>query len=594
MWKRRRVPDSGTQSPVEAPPPPPPARSGAHDDTTDAATAAPRDTTYVGHNGGDDAGVGRRRLPDDGRADADERSDSAVAPVVAGGDGHDAHAAAATAADDAAAAADDDDDGGDGGGDDDDDSGSLNMRQRANVGGRSAKVRRVSRTRDSTRRPVAVIAEGRAAAAAAAVAAVAAVAAAAAGAAAAVDVRHDHHHHVCALDGCALRFADAAACAAHRRLHTADRPFTQEMSACGDCATQGAPCAEHRYRAHCDVRMHRCTERGCTAAFFDRQTFARHRQSHRRGRPLACDAAGCTQRFKTAQQLQRHRLTHAVGVLPAYRADPALLEPRAAEQLLFVCAVPDCAWRGRRTAWYEHARKHRDAAALECALQRACPGGRHSACSAERCAFAVASGTRAAASGTQAAGKAARKTEVPHTTVVAAAHPRRPREAELRTGRELTRAGLTYTFQARLALRAGSLAFLRVDFLVRRSTHTILLEVARAVRPQGPQTARADVRRMLRVADSVRANGGPGGPGGPALQVLYVRFNPHAFSRGGAAAQVPLDERFARLVAFLGAYRPTLPLEFTYLYHSSDAGGVPTAAAAFEPAMRPLIRNCVC
>ena len=74
-----------------------------------------------------------------------------------------------------------------------------------------------------------------------------------------------------------------------------------------------------------------------------------------------------------------------------------------------------------------------------------------------------------------------------------------------------------------------------------------------------------EVRRMMDVVAALRCSG-------DTRKILWVRFNPDAFSVDGARKRVSRKDKMARLVEFLRNYKPTQPVEIAYLFYDTTNG----------------------
>lgn len=317
-------------------------------------------------------------------------------------------------------------------------------------------------------------------------------------------------------------------------MHTAVRPFPCTVDGCG-VETKTAPALARHLLTHTGARPRACLHSGCGKAFACANTLEVHVRCHTGERPYHCSHPGCGKAFATSAALAAHGRLHT-GEKP------------------FVCNVAGCAKAFRQQA---HLATHR-------AIHT---GERKYAC--EQCDYASA----------QSSNLKYHK-EAQHT----AAGAQRQKRREEHLSQALRAAGVLVGERDHyISFECLSGTFARVDFIVVKETHVVLLECDEAQHRH--YTTGCDVRRMLDVAAAIRASG-------DERKLLWLRFSPDAFRVDGVLQKVLRRDRYAQLVRVIETYMPALPMEIAY-HHYDTVDGLPAVLAEFDPAVRECVRNCV-
>lgn len=98
-----------------------------------------------------------------------------------------------------------------------------------------------------------------------------------------------------------------------------------------------------------------------------------------------------------------------------------------------------------------------------------------------------------------------------------------------------------------------------IDFVIYKSTHTILLEVDEDQHKYS-NTISCDVRRMMDSISAIRI-------GGNELPLLFIRYNPDSYKINGIMQKTLKKDREETLIKFINNYIPEKQLEIKYMFY---------------------------
>lgn len=128
----------------------------------------------------------------------------------------------------------------------------------------------------------------------------------------------DVKRHICSFEPCQRSFTTASQLEYHLRTHAEDRPFVCEFQSCGARFSFPHVLAVHK-RQHSGAKPYICPFEGCPAAFKQSAHLDKHKLVHTQEKVHNCDHAGCGAAFGRLDQLQSHSRKHS-GARP-YKCD---------------------------------------------------------------------------------------------------------------------------------------------------------------------------------------------------------------------------------------------------------------------------------
>ena len=326
----------------------------------------------------------------------------------------------------------------------------------------------------------------------------------------------------CTHEGCDAACTTSGALTTHMRTHTGEKPYKCTHEGCDAAFAQRGARVTHM-RTHTGEKPFRCTHEGCDAALAQSGDLAKHIRTHTGEKPFRCTHEGCDAAFAQSGALTTHMRTHT-GEKP------------------FRCAHEGCdaafAQPGHLTT---HIRTHTGEKPFECT---------HKGCDA---AFAQSSQLKD-------------HNHYYHTTEGQAER----KHKEQRVAKVLTAAGIAFKREHQIDFSCLGGTFARIDFVIEGHGCILLVEVDEHQHEDGGYSC--DARRMGRAVEALAL-------GGNALPLIFVRYNPDAYSLRGVRVKQPLRAREAELLRVVRRYlalapaaAPLPPLSIQYMYYDSDDG----------------------
>ena len=150
----------------------------------------------------------------------------------------------------------------------------------------------------------------------------------------------------------------------------------------------------------------------------------------------------------------------------------------------------------------------------------------------------------------------------------------RQKKQEERVARVLTDAGIAFKREHQVdftcLLSPLTAAYARIDFVIDLHGHVVLLEIDEGQHKFGYGSAACDMKRMATVVESLAV-------GGNTLPVMFIRYNPHAYTVDGASRARLRRERETVIVRALqdeahAMWQSRRPLSVQYMYYDSLEG----------------------
>jgi hypothetical protein len=411
--------------------------------------------------------------------------------------------------------------------------------------------------------------------------------------------------HLCDVEGCGATFTRSGSLTTHKRTHTKEKPYQCDVAGCGATFAKSGNLTDHA-RTHTGEKPYPCDVAGCGAAFAQSGNLTKHKRTHTGEKPFTCDFKGCGTAFPWLGDLTTHKRIHT-GEKP------------------FRCDVAGCGAAftvsGNLTT---HKRIHTGEKPYECNFngcdaafaqlgdlvkhKRTHTGEKPFRCDVEGCDAAFAtSGSLTNHKRTHTGEKPFRcKFEGCDATFAQSAHltghkrsmhtpegQARQKKQEQRIARALENAHIDYKREHTIDFRcmgdaAGS--FARVDFLLLLHECVIFLEVDENQHKFGYCGIGCDMKRMAKVVESLALEGND-------LPLVFLRYNPNAFTVDGKRRSVKITDRERALVAllndgshplFVQARQRALTIQYMY-YDIEDE----RPSVVYDPCYHASFRQCV-
>ncbi len=320
--------------------------------------------------------------------------------------------------------------------------------------------------------------------------------------------------------------------ASHLRTHRGEKPHKCEH--CDQAFIQKCNLVSH-LRVHSKQKPFRCTE--CNAAFSQGSNLRTHERIHSGEKPFQCP--WCPKAFKDGGSLDVHKRTHT-GEKP------------------YICLQCDkgfAAWAGWRNHMYIHSGE-RPFKCPECddAFTRSSHLAIHRRIHSDEkpfvCTFPMC----------DYAARAKHNLQSHHRPCHSEEAQRRQKKEEERIARCLTAHGIPFKREHQIQLTCLDSTFARVDFVIDIKGGIIFLEVDEGQHEH--YGVACDIKRMLDIHGALDCEGN-------SLPLLFIRYNPHAFSVDGVTSKVSSKDRQDRLVGIIRDWVAPVPgsLQIQYMYY---------------------------
>jgi len=348
----------------------------------------------------------------------------------------------------------------------------------------------------------------------------------------------------CNHAGCNAAFAHSGDLVKHERVHTGEKPYACNYEGCNAAFSQLGNLVIHK-RVHSGIKPYTCNHEGCHAAFAQSGHLIAHKRIHTGERPFKCNHEGCNVAFTRSCHLIDHKRIHA-GERP------------------FKCNHKGCnAAFSNMSNLVTHNRIHN--------------GDRPFRCNHEGCNAAFAQ---------QGSLFTHKRTHTPEGQA-------RQKKQEQRIARALEKAGHDFKREHHIDFTCvGDVdgSFARVDFLLIRHGCYIFLEVDESQHKFGYGFISCDMKRMSKIIESLMMEGN-------TMPLLFIRYNPDAFTVDGEKQHVKKTDRESKLIAlldngdhelFVRAKKALITIQ--YMYYDVEAD---RPAVCYDPTYNASFRECV-
>ena len=339
--------------------------------------------------------------------------------------------------------------------------------------------------------------------------------------------------HYCEYQECGKTFVSKATLKVHTRIHTGKKAFVCDFDGCEHTCSRSGDLVTHK-RKHTGEKPFACDFDECDYRATASDGLEMHKRKHTGKRPHACDFDGCDYRTARSGDLARHKFTHTGERAHACDFDGC--------DYVCVCSCTLVA----------HKRIHTGEKPYECT----------------QCEYV-----------TSEIGNMSRHVRAMHSKH----YKRIMKKKENRVCTYLTTAGFCLEREIHVAYSCFDTdkSFSRIDAVLEYPGRDlrVLLEVDET--QHDGYTIACDVRRMNDTALAIRL-------AGTDASLLWVRFNPDAYSVDGERVRTPWVDRAAALATLLRTFEPreSGAMEIVYMYYDTVAG-MPAicSAAEYDPSM---------
>ena len=301
-------------------------------------------------------------------------------------------------------------------------------------------------------------------------------------------------HHLCSFEGCEYSSYHTGHLATHKRTHTGEKPFICDIAGCEFSTGYKQSLATHK-RTHTGEKPFVCDFVECEFSTSNTGSLLKHKRIHTKEKPFVCDFRGCEYSTSQKQSLTTHKRSHT-GEKP------------------FVCDFKGCEFStGYSGTLATHKRTHTDEKPFVCDFQG--------------CEYTSAQ------SGSLTIHKFYYHTQE--------GQQKRKREEE-RIANLLVTNKIDFKREHHIDFSCIASTFSRVDFTLIMGGKTVFLEIDEDQHKS--YGVACDISRMAKIYEVLTLEGN-------TLPVIFIRYNPHAFTNNELPKRVPKRDREARLVSVL-------------------------------------------
>lgn len=333
----------------------------------------------------------------------------------------------------------------------------------------------------------------------------------------------------CTFEGCQCSFKTSSHLKNHMCTHTGERPYLCKFEGCEASFTTSTNLKTHM-RRHTGEKPYRCTFEGCEATFTESGGLQQHMRSHTGEKPFVCSFEGCEAAFAQSSSLKIHMRRHTgdkrhvctyEGCRAAFvkRGDLNTHLRTHTGEKPFVCTRDDCQMAFTQNSHLEvHLRTH--------------TGEKPFSCTYDGCAYKSTT-----------SGHLKNHIRAMHTLEGQA----RQKKQEQRIANVLDAAGIDYKREHHIdftCMGDADNSFARIDFVFMRFGRIVFLEVDEEQHRFGYGKTVCDMKRMTKIIESLRLEGN-------SMEIVFLRYNPNAFTVDYKYRKVLKREREAMLVSML-------------------------------------------
>jgi len=115
--------------------------------------------------------------------------------------------------------------------------------------------------------------------------------------------------YICDFADCKQAFSESKSLKTHKRSHTGERPYKCDVKDCTYTCTTSCSLTLH-IRTHTNERPFKCDVGDCDYACGSGSALVVHKRTHTNERPYTCDFENCDYASVNSSHLTRHKLTH--------------------------------------------------------------------------------------------------------------------------------------------------------------------------------------------------------------------------------------------------------------------------------------------
>ena len=322
----------------------------------------------------------------------------------------------------------------------------------------------------------------------------------------------------CEIDNCNQNFKTKDDLVQHqKRVHTNERPFQCEFSGCSANFKTKGDLKDHM-KSHSDERPYHCSFPNCDRAFKKKSKLDRHLQYHSDERNFKCSIDNCNQDFKTKDDLSQHQKQVHTNERP------------------FQCEFSGCSARFKTKGDLKaHLFSHSNERPFSCT---------HSNCAAS---FKYKN-------------HLVRHLDTIHTIE----GQQRQKKSETSTFNALIPHFPNLVREHHITFSCMNGTFCRIDYLYIGNGILFLIENDEHQHEHYPISC--EIRRMIDAKASLMQEGND-------LPVVFIRYNPDAFTIDDTKPKINKSDRIRQLVRLIKEIESSpkdqrLPLSIYYLYYN--------------------------